>query len=345
MNSMRCLNKVRRVDVYHWFLGMSLMLCASAVVADDCRLERVATVDMIVTKDGQVQIPVEINGIRVQMGIDAGSGLSAIWSGATAALNLQPKEIIARGRVNAGGTPVTQTVNINGLTIGTTRWSSFEVLVYPRNKQFPQSLGEDDAVGFLGQGVFSNLDLELDFGAHQLRLYSQKHCAGGVVYWASRYDVLPLQKNALGNLYISMAINGKLVSTGMSTMNPISTVEEEAASSILGIDRASAGGDGSDGCSYCRSITLKAQGLEIRNARVNIVNSVSKSCRLNVPKSEHGIATYDCLGAFPLRLGVNVLSDLHLYYANAEKKLYFTDAGAKTANAGTEPTNSAATAH
>jgi hypothetical protein len=341
---MPCVVRLRRIDVYHWFLGVSLMLYASAVVADDCRLGRVATVDMIVTKDGQVQIPVEINGIRVQMGIDAGSGLSAIWSGATGALNLQPKESIARGRVNVGGTPLTQTVNINGLKIGDTRWSSFEALIYPRNKQFPQSLNEDDAVGFLGQGVFSNLDLELDFGAHQLRLYSQKHCRGGVVYWASRYDVLPLQKNALGSLYISMAINGKLVSTSMSTMNSISTIEEEAARSILGVDRTSAGGDGGDGCSYCRSITLKAQGLEIRNARVNIVNRVSKSCRLSVPKSENGVATYDCLGAFPLRLGVNVLSDLHLYYANAEKKLYFTEAGAKTANAGIEP-DSAATEH
>jgi hypothetical protein len=341
-------NKLRRAVVYHWFLGMSLMLSASAVVADDCRLERVAAVDMIVTKEGQVQIPVEINGIRVQMGIDAGSGLSAVWSGATAALNLQPNERISRGRLSAGGTPLTQTVNINGLKIGNTRWSSFEVLVYPRNKQFPQSLSEDDAVGFLGQGVFSNLDLEFDFGARQLRFYSQKHCPGRVVYWASRYDVLPLQRNSLGNLYISMAINGKLVSTSMSTMNPISTVEEEAARSILGVDRTSAGGDtgnGGDGCSYCRSITLKAQGLEIRNARVNIVNSVSKSCRLSVPKSENGVATYDCLGAFPLRLGVDVLSDLHLYYANGEKKLYFTDAGAKTANAGTEPTNSAVTKH
>jgi hypothetical protein len=85
---MPCVVRLRRIDVYHWFLGVSLMLYASAVVADDGRLGRVATVDMIVTKDGQVQIPVEINGIRVQMGIDAGSGLSAIWSGATGALNL-----------------------------------------------------------------------------------------------------------------------------------------------------------------------------------------------------------------------------------------------------------------
>jgi len=301
---------------------------------------------MQVTKDGQVQIPVEIGGVRVHMGIEAGSGLSAIWSSATAALGLQPKRITARGRLNAGGIPLTETVNIDGLKIGNVRWSSVEVLVYPRNKYFPQSLGEDDVVGYLGQDLFSKLDVELDFGAHQLRLYSQQHCPGAVVYWSGQYDVLPLQKGKLGNLSMAMAVNGRLVSTSMSTMSPISTIEEEAAKRILGIDRLSSSGDaggGGDGCSYCRSITLKAQGLEIRNARVTIVNSVSKSCQLNLPRSESGIASYDCLGAFPLHLGVNVLSTLHLFYANGEKKLYFTNAGAKVLNAGTQPTPPAAT--
>jgi hypothetical protein len=342
---MPCVCKSRRVDFCHWFLGVCLLLSARTVVADDCRLERVAAVDMIVSKDGQVQIPVEVNGIHVRMGIDVGSTLSAIWSGATAAFNLQPKEKFASGRLTAGQASLTQTVKFSDLKIGYAHWASVEVLVYPRNKQFPQALGEDDAVGYLGQGVFANLDVELDFGAHQLRLYSQKHCPGKAVYWTTRYDVLPLQKNALGNLYITMAMNGKLVSTSMSTLIPISTVEEEAAKSILGIDRTSAGGDGGDGCSYCQSITLKAEGLEIRNARVNVVNSVSKSCRLSVPKSESGVATYDCLGAFPLRLGVNVLSTLHLYFANGEKKLYFTDAVAKMASAGAEPSNHAASEH
>jgi Aspartyl protease len=333
---------LRRAGIYHCFLGLSLMLCAPAVLADGCRLQRIVAVDLLVTNAGRVQIPVEINGVHVQMGIEAGSGLSGIWSGATAALGLKPKETIALGALRAGGTPLTQTVHIDSFKIGNTRWPPFSVVVYPRNQQFPQSLSEDDVVGVLGQDVFSSVDLELDFGAHQLRLYSQKHCPGQVVYWARQYDVLPLKKNALGNLFISMAVNGKLVSTSMSTMNSISTIEEEAAKRILGADRTSDTG-GSDGCSYCRSITLKAQGLEIRNSDVNIVNSVWKDCRLSVPKSESGVASYDCLGAFPLRLGLNVLSKLHLYYANGEKKLYFTDARVNAANAITEPTSSVAT--
>jgi predicted aspartyl protease len=328
--------KSRGSDICRCFFGMCLMLAASAVVAEDCRLERVAAVEMTISKDGQVQIPVEINGTRVQMGVDVGGGLSAIWSGAVAALNLQPKDSIARGRLNAGAIPLTQTVELSGLKIANTQWLPFGVLVFPRNKVFPESLSADDSVGFLGQTAFANLDLELDFQAHQLRLYSQNHCAGAIVYWASRYDVVPLQKSTLGNLFISMAVNGRLMSTSMSTMSQTSRLEEEAARSILGIDRTSIDANGSDGCSHCQSITLKAEGLEIRNAQVRIVNSVSNNCRLNIPRSQNGVASYNCPGAYPLQLGVDVLSKLHLYYANAQKKLYFTDADAKMAGASAE---------
>jgi hypothetical protein len=336
---------LRRAEIYRLLVGLSLLMCAPAALADGCRLERVAAVDMSATNTGQVLIPVEIDGIKVQMGIEAGSGLSIIWSGATDGLGLKPKTTIAQGLLNAGGKPIRQTVRLDSFKIGNTGWAPFSVVVYPRDRQFPQSLGKDDVVGYLGLDVLSAVDIELDFGAHQLRLYTHKHCPGQVVYWAPQYSVLPLEKNALGNLFITMAVNGKLVSTSMSTMSPISTMEEEAAKFILGLDRTSGNADtgGSDGCSFCRSITLKVPGLEIQNARVNVVNNVSKDCRLDAPKSESGIVRYECLNAFPLHLGINVLSKLHLYYANGEKKLYFTDAGVSTGNASAEPGGSAGT--
>jgi hypothetical protein len=76
---------------------------------------------------------------------------------------------------------------------------------------------------------------------------------------------------------------------------------------------------------------------------VNIVNTVSKDCRLDAPKSESGVVHYECLNAFPLRLGINVLSKLHLYYASGEKKLYFTDAGISVGNVSSEQRSSVAT--
>src|SRR5271165_4155107 len=131
---------LRRVDIRHWFLGLSLILCAPAVLAEGCRFERIAAVDLLVTNSGRVQIPVDINGVHVQMGIEVGSALSAIWTGAAAALNLKSKETIALGQLRAGSVPLTQTINIKSFKTGNLRWSPFSILVYPRNEDFSQSL-------------------------------------------------------------------------------------------------------------------------------------------------------------------------------------------------------------
>jgi predicted aspartyl protease len=319
------------LSVRHWVVGLSLLVCAPVVLADSCQLERIAEVEMSVTKGGQVVVPVEINGNHVKMAIDTTSSMTNIYSGATAALNLKPNDNLKRGVLSVGATALTHTVDIHALKMANVHWPTVEALVYPWNKLYPPLLSEDDVVGSLGQNMFSGFDLELDFGAHKLRLFSQKHCPGNVVYWARRYDVLPLQKDSLGDSYIIMMANGKRVAANIATMSTISSMEEEAAKKVLGLDRSSAGVDatgGSDGCTFCGSITLNAQGLEIPNARVRIVQTISPGCHLSAPNFVSAVARYDCPGAFPLHLGMNVLSRLHLYFANAEKNLYFTDANA-----------------
>ncbi len=283
-------------------------------------------------KDGKIRVPVEINGNRVTMALDTTGSLPSIYSGATAALNLQPRQTIRRSVLRVGSTIVTNTVEISSLKMENLQWPRFHAVVYPWNKEFPALLSSDDVVGSLALSMFSDVDLDLDFGAKKLRVYSQKHCPGEVVYWAKEFDVLPLQKDRLGDTYILMMANGRPMAANIATMNDLSSIEEEAAKKVLGLDRSSAGVDaagGSDGCTSCGSITLKAQGLEIHNAQVRIVRTISPGCHLLEPNFLGSAAKYDCGGAFPLHLGVNVLSRLHLYFANGERKLYFTDADAR----------------
>jgi predicted aspartyl protease len=330
----------KRSSVRHWVVGLGVLLCSPAVLADSCQLELISEVAMSVTKSGHVVVPVEIDGIRVRMAIDTASSLTNIYSGAMTELNLTPKDTIKNGLLSVGATTVTETVRIRSLKMANVNWPQVSALVYPWNKPFPPLLSEDEVVGSLGQNMFAGVDLELDFGAHKLRLYSQKHCPGKVVYWARSFDVLPLQKDRLGDSYIAVMANGKPMEANIATMDTISAMEAEAAEKVLGLDRSTAGVDatgGSDGCAFCGSITLKAQGLEIQNARVKMVKTVSPGCHFRVPNIFGAPANYDCAGAFPLHIGMNVLTKLHLYYANGEKKLYFTDADVNAASAGTQP--------
>ena len=330
--------------VRHWVIGLGVLLCSPAVLADSCGLGRIAEVAMSVTKGGQVVVPVEINGIHVEMAIDAAGSLTNIYSGATAALNLTPSNSFKSGQLRVGATSLTQTVQIRSLKLANVNWPVASALVYPFNKQFTPPLSEDEVVGSLGQNLFSGVDVELDFAAHKLRLYSQKHCPGEVVYWARNFDVLPLQKDRLGDLYITIMANGKPMAANIAMLSTISAMEAEAAKKVLGLDRSSAGVDatgGGDGCTFCGSITLKAQGLEIKNARVRMVQTISPGCHFTGPNMFGGAAMYDCAGAFPLHIGMNVLTKLHLYFANDEKKLYFTDADVNAVGAATEPAASA----
>jgi len=324
------------------------MAFSSSASANTCRLERVAEVPMSVTKSGQAVVPVEINGIPVKMAIDTAGSLPIIYAGATEALNLVPIQSIRRGALHAGPTSLTQTVRIGSLKMTNVDWGETHALVYPLNRQFSRPLDEDDVVGSLGQNLFSGVDVELDFAANKLRLYSQKHCPGEVVYWSNSFDVLPLQADGLRDTYIPVMVNGKPMLASISSMSPVSMMEEEAAKKVLGLDSSSAGVDasgGSDGCTFCRSITLKAQGLEVKNARVKMVHTVAPGCHF----IEAGIfgkpASYDCAGAYPFHLGMNVLTTLHLYFANGEKKLYFTGAKATVENAGAEPVAAVPDAH
>jgi hypothetical protein len=72
---------------------------------------------------------------------------------------------------------------------------------------------------------------------------------------------------------------------------------------------------------------------------VRMVHTVSPGCHFNGPNVLGAAAHYDCAGAFPLYLGMNVLAQLHLYFANREKKLYFTNANVMDASA--EPATAA----
>jgi hypothetical protein len=328
-------------SIRHCIVGLCVLACAPTVLAENCQLERIAEVDMSVTKGGQAVVPVEINGIRVMMAIDTAGSLTSIYSGATAALNLRPKNNLRSGVLHIGAISPTQSVDITPLKMANINWRLVNVLVYPLTKSYPPLLGEDDVVGFLGQGLFMGNDLELDFGAHKLRLYSQKHCPGAVVYWSKEFDVLPLEKDRLGDSFITMSANGKRMLASMASLMATSSMEEDVARKELGLDRSSAGFNatgGSDGCMFCGSITLQAQGLKIENARVKLVQTVGPNCHLNGSNFVGGAARYgDCYGAYPLHLGMNVLSRLHLYFAYGERKLYFTAANVNTPDASIEP--------
>jgi hypothetical protein len=202
-----------------------------------------------------------------------------------------------------------------------------------RNNQ--EQLSTDAPIGFLGMDLLSNLDVELDLGHDRINLFSSDHCPGSAVYWADRYDVVAMRRGALGDLYFVMELDGKKLQTKLATGAGVSTLDMSAARKLYGWNENSPGvqtiADVHGGASrHYRVMSLTASGLTVLNAQILLYTREGecvKNARISTDRD--GAAGFNgCMGAYPLDLGMSVLTKLRLYLAAKEQKLYFTPADA-----------------
>jgi Aspartyl protease len=319
-----------------------LLFSASASAAEptNCKLSLLTTVELVNAGD-LIAVPVAINGHEARMFLDTARAYSSTWRGAAELLDLAPKPLRVDGRLNIGGVPVTEYATVS-LKLGHVTIKDVQVMLDPTVKGQPPKLLPHMTVGVLGLGgFFAAADVELDFPQHVMRLYSQDHCPGRVVTWSSRYDVIPYETDALGNLHFPMELDGKKLETTLSTGSANTVLHEDVAAKIYGFDHKSPGIDTTTDPtghtrSHYRAMELTNDNINIMNARVELLDAPGGSCYLNKPVSPKYSARYTgCYNIFPLGLGMNVLNKLHLYIATKEKKLYFTVADPTASNATT----------
>ena len=92
--------------------------------------------------------------------------------------------------------------------------------------------------------------------------------------------------------------------------------------------------DGTVRSSY-RAMAITTDGLQINNARIELLKPLrSTSCRLVAGGNVTGAHYEGCVGAeAPLRLGLDVISKLHIFVQTKEKMLFYTAANATRASA------------
>ncbi len=63
-----------------------------------------------------------------------------------------------------------------------------------------------DFGGILGSEMLRNVDVDFDFSANKVNLFSPDHCAGNVVYWQTPtvpVAIVPFTLNASGQHHVS----------------------------------------------------------------------------------------------------------------------------------------------
>jgi hypothetical protein len=317
---------------------ISLLSQASSFAAEtnECKLKQLASLDLVLTGNNYLLVPVTFGERRAYMALDLANGLSTVTESAVSRLSLQPNSMPNNFAAQADGKVIQKLVTATPFSMGGLRFKSANFLVLPKY-EFRADLADAPVVGVLGSDAFARVDVELDVAHRKMNLFSPDHCPGHAVYWSAKYDSAPIEIGSLGEFYFPMELDGRKLETTLATSNGMTTLHTDATRFLYHFDTHSpdvqteTDGAGRTTAQY-RAMRLSGEGIEIINARISLVDLPSNStCRLS---SHLGAVSYeDCRGAHPLSLGQNVLAKLHLYIATKEKMLYFTPAEAGTSAA------------
>jgi predicted aspartyl protease len=316
-------------------MARRLVVCSGALVAaavlafpasaasppagqKSCALKQYASLHVDRTYGGRPSVPVVIGAVTVQMWLNTSSALSMLNQSAVERLGLKAQPLrFGTPPINIGNVAVKAAVRVPVMSLGNARFENTEIVVNPENATVSDAHSPAEApAGVLGMDLLANLDVEFDLGHDTINLFSPDHCPDSAVYWAQRYDVVPMHRGALHDLYFVIELDGKKVQAKLSTSGERSTLAGSIAKQVYGWDTSP----------DVRDMSLNAGGLTVLNAQISRDSHETECMKQSriVTDNDHAIGFEGCLGAYPLRLGTGVLNKLHLYLSTKEEKLYFT---------------------
>lgn len=286
---------------------------------------------------GPSTVPVKINGTDQKLTLATASSSTTLTEDAIKALKLEPKRA-ETVMMDDAGNQFRDEVVIADFNLGRMHGS---------NVKWPVAAGRGGrggggggfggrgGDGQLGQNYMRIYDLDVDFGSDKLRLFSQDHCPGGVLYWKApgKVGVVPITiENA--RIVVPVTVDGKPIKAWIDTASRNSWTYAAVAERVLGIELGGAkappdkpsrdpfGGQATytltAGEIAFRDLTLPGQALQI-NADVATQGSNQGFSAVN---RKLGIESE--LANAHIVLGMDVLRKLHLFFSFAENRLYVT---------------------
>jgi hypothetical protein len=330
-----------RIFAFAALVGVSLTATASA---ENCSLGLMAALDITMMPDGRFAVPVSINGTTHEFMVDTSGVFSALAEESAHKLGLKeietPMELYG-----VKGKEHIYSVNIDSFKVGNVEAKHFHLVVSRGGKQGSQQDPPQDAMvvdGFLAPDFLNLFDVELDFAAKKMNLFSQDHCPGKVVYWTQGGHVeLPFHYtagtiNAVPHINFQMTLDGHDISTDLDTGSANSWLRSKAALQMFDVDEKSPGVArsplNSDAVPTFRKqfALLSLGGLTVQNPQVDIIpDQEEASFRMEHSEKSRDDPIYGAnFNPEDFTLGMNVISKLHLYIAYKKHKIYITAADA-----------------
>ncbi|WP_180970722.1 retropepsin-like aspartic protease [Burkholderia sp. WAC0059] len=209
----------------------------------ECQLTVEARLPMT-ENSGHYMVSASIGGHSDLMIVDTGANVTALTPEAADAMGLEvdgsQTELIA----GVGSSEYAQYPRIvPSFSLGPLQWTNMKVLT--AHMLTPKMLEMHPApIGMIGTDVLSRYDVEFDFPAKLMTLYSAQNCLGRFAPWRGRYYAYSPEYTKLHDLILPLMLNGHpvraLLDTGASrTMVPRETALESGVSEA-DLDRARA---------------------------------------------------------------------------------------------------------
>lgn len=308
-------------------LTLLLGLGAPALAQDNCPpLQELLSIQMEWNPRANIWLlPMTVEGTPVKLMLDTGGIASQLSQAVVKQLGM--REVDSEiGLINVDGQKSDKKVVAKDVVIGNARLTNVDFQVMP-NMQI-------DADGIFTASTA--YDIDLDFGAGKLNLFSPQHCEGKVVYWkAPAVAAVPINTGQ-NHIQLEVTLNGRTMNAIFDTGASNTILSQDYARRILGLgpdspDMAKAGFANNDpNLPIYRHVfdSIAFEGVVVNHPRVGIapdLSSKGEDKSLVIPGSL--IDRYaDHLKPPPLTIGMNVLKQLHIYLAFKEHKAYITAA-------------------
>lgn len=290
-------------------ISLAAALFASGAAQADgekCSLGRYATLPITIDDAGGVTVPMKVEDQEQNMLIDTGGVSSMLSDAAAARLNLEPQMIWGVSFTMLGGRKLDHYVVARSMEIAGARVRDRRFVLLPNDLLPP---GVD---GILGPDILQVFDVDFDFAAGKVGLFSRDHCEGKVVYWThDPHAQIPFKLDDDRHIKINVQLDGKEVPAILDTGAYRSLLSLETAEDIFGIDEATLKKNNN----HYPFKTLTLQGVTVNNPDIILV-----------PDDKSKI-----MGGYrqpKLILSMGILRQLHLFIAYKEHNIYVTAATA-----------------
>jgi len=301
-------------------LPLSIARAQSPVQVQACAPPKLLNqVQMSRAGHGEVDlIPVTVNGVPENFIFDTGGFLSQIGPSAAAALHM-PIQTGGRELYDVRGVVSRDEAAADSFTVGRLTRTHVVLQLSPNVGAFDGSPIE----GILALDVFAGADVDLDFGTDTLKLFSEDHCPGSVVYWqhpAMAVAPIILVRN---HIAVPVMLDGHALNAVVDTGASDTALTQAAAKRIFDLtpgDTATPRYGELNGDPALPTYIHWFNNLTFGQV------SVGGPGVLIIPDDKSRDSTRETLAIPDLILGMDVLRNLHIYLALGEKKIYVTPA-------------------